>query len=101
MEGQLVPMDKFIRTLSMVMGRPVLNRTNFDGSLDVQLDFTPDDSTAGLIGMGGPGAVHPEADASQPNIFTALQQQLGLKLISTKGPVEVLVIDHVERPSEN
>jgi bla regulator protein blaR1 len=55
--------------------------------------------------MGGPGGPPPDGapppDASGPSIFTALQEQLGLRLEATKAPAEALTIDHVERPSEN
>ena len=58
---------------------------------------------AGASGNGQPtqGVSTPAADSSGPTLFTAIQEQLGLKLKSTKGPVEILVIDHVEEPSEN
>jgi uncharacterized protein (TIGR03435 family) len=67
-----------------VLGRPVLDRTGIAGEFDVDLEWTPDESTD--IG---------------PSIFTALQEQLGVKLEAQKGVVDVLVIDHVERPSAN
>jgi uncharacterized protein (TIGR03435 family) len=105
MHGGKVPMAEFIRTLSMIMGRPVIDKTGFAEPFDLTLDFTPDEATAGLPRGGGPrdaGSPVPAADpAAPPSIFAAIQEQLGLKLESTKGPVEVLVIDHVERPTEN
>jgi len=67
-----------------VLGRAVLDRTGIAGEFDVDLAWTPDESP-------DPGA----------SIFTALQEQLGLKLETQKGVVDVLVIDHVERPSAN
>jgi uncharacterized protein (TIGR03435 family) len=70
--------------------RPIVDRTGLTGTFDFHLEWTPDLAT-----------VPQSDDAAGPSIFTALQEQLGLKLESAKGPVEVLVIDHVEPLSEN
>lgn len=98
-------MTEFIRMLSMVMGRPVIDKTGYAQTFDLLLSFTPDEATAGLprgFGPGDPASPAPAADpAAPPTISAAIQEQLGLKLESTKGPVEVLVIDHVERPTGN
>jgi uncharacterized protein (TIGR03435 family) len=67
-----------------VLVRPILDRTGLKGAFDVDLEWTPDEN--------------PDAG---PSVFTALEEQLGLKLEARKGPVDVLVIDHVERPTEN
>jgi uncharacterized protein (TIGR03435 family) len=56
---------------------------------------------SGRQGAGTSGALAPPVDAPGASIFTAIQEQLGLKLVSGKGPVDVLVVDHLERPSEN
>ena len=104
MEGSKVPMAEFIRTLAMIMGRPVLDKTEFTREFEVRLDFAPDETTMGLPGSGGPavpGGPQLPTDSDRPSISAALQEQLGLKLVATKGPVEVLVIDHVERPAAN
>jgi uncharacterized protein (TIGR03435 family) len=97
MRGGKVPMAEFVRILSQVLGRTVTDQTGFSGVFDVNLAFLPDDSTAGLPSPP-PGAI--PADTASPSIFSAVEQ-LGLRLESTKGPVEVLVIDHAERPSDN
>jgi uncharacterized protein (TIGR03435 family) len=93
--GGKVPTTEFVRVLSGVLGRTVTDRTGFSGVFDVDLGFLPDDRTPGLPAPP-PGAI--PAETASPSIFSAVQQ-LGLRLESTKGPVEVLVIDHVERPS--
>jgi len=64
------------------------------------LQWTPEAGQGANV-PGGPEPPAPAGDVSGPSIFTALQEQLGLKLESGKGPVEVLVIDSVERPSDN
>ena len=74
--------------LSANISRAVIDKTNLKGLFDFRLQFTPDNL------LGNP-------DASGGSIFTAVQEQLGLKLESSKGPIEVIVIDSVERPSEN
>ena len=80
----------------MILDRPILDRTGFTGEFDLNLNFTPDGALMGLPpGYGGPG------DPTLPNIFAALEEQLGLQLTSAKSPVEVLVIDHTERPTVN
>jgi uncharacterized protein (TIGR03435 family) len=96
-------MALFAAQLSMQLGRPVIDRTELHGSYDFTLEWAP------ALGEGGPQALglppraepSPPADSTGPSIFTALEDQLGLKLESTKGPVDIVVIDHVERPSEN
>ena len=97
MEGGKVPMSEFTRTLSLVLGRTVIDQTGFTGLFDVTLDFLPDEITEALP-PPPPGA---PAESANPSILVALQEQLGLRLESAKGPVEVLVIDHIERPSAN
>ena len=102
--GTAVQMQMLVSSLSSQLGRPVIDRTGLKGNYDFKLEWTPDPGQAG----GGPlGAVPPGADAppppdpNGPSIFTAVQEQLGLRLESQKGPVETLIIDHVEKPSEN
>jgi len=80
--------DLLVRVLSGAADRPVLNETGLSDSYDLKLEFARD-----------PAAAASETNAA--SIFTAVQEQLGLKLESRKGPVEVIVIDSVERPSEN
>jgi len=73
--------------LSDVLGRVVVDKTGITGKFHITLEWAPDEL------QGTPDA--------GPSVFTAIQEQLGLKLESTKGPVEILVVDHVEMPSEN
>lgn len=77
------------------LDRPVVDKTGLAGRYDFDLEFTPDESQFG--GMLG----RPPGDAPLPGLFAALQQQLGLRLEATRGPVDVLVVDRAERPSEN
>jgi uncharacterized protein (TIGR03435 family) len=73
--------------LAYLLGRQVIDKTGLSDEYSYTVTYTPDET--------------PPADANAPSIFTAVQEQLGLKLESTKGRVEVLVIDHVEKPSAN
>jgi uncharacterized protein (TIGR03435 family) len=75
--------------LSRQLEHHVTDATGLPGKYDFQLDWTPE---------AGPC---PSATTDQPSIFTAVQQQLGLRLEAAKGPVEILVIDHIQTPSEN
>ena len=92
-------MEHLALRLSERVNRPVQDRTALAGVFDLDLEFSADQ----LHQPGPPGAnANPgPADPSAPSLFTALQEQLGLKLESTRGPVEILVIDHVEQPTDN
>ena|SRR5215469_5020856 len=100
LRGLAISIRRLPPTLSRFLGRNVIDQTGLNGTYDVTLQWTPDD--AQLAGYLPPGAPKPPlSDTAGPSIFAALQEQLGLKLEATKGPVEVLVIDQVERPDEN
>ena len=82
---------------SQQIDREVIDKTRLSGTFDITLDYTPIATGAGAP-IGEPDA----ANSSEPlTILTALQEQLGLKLESETGTVRLLVIDHVEQPSEN
>ena len=87
-------LNQLAETLEMQAGRIVRNKTGLTGGYDFSLTFTPEQMT------GGRAPDAPAADSgSAPSIFTALQEQLGLKLDSVRAPVEVVVVDRVERPT--
>jgi uncharacterized protein (TIGR03435 family) len=94
--GGRVAMPELARALSNVMGRTVIDRTGYTGIFDVKLNFMADEATP-LLPPPPPGS----GVATGPSIFSALQQQLGLRLEATRGPAEMMVIDRVERPSAN
>ena len=86
----------------LVLDRPVVDQTGLTGKFDFQCTFTPDDSQ-----FNGHAPLPPQTDTantnapSAPSLYEAFQQQLGLKLSAEKAPVDVIVIDHVEKPSGN
>jgi uncharacterized protein (TIGR03435 family) len=90
------------QALSRQLGRTVVDKTGLAGNYDYILQWTPDDAPPPGPGPGGgPPNTDAGADPVGPSIFTALQEQLGLKLESAKGPVDVIVIDHMDLPTEN
>ncbi len=93
-------MEQLASSLVPWVNRVVLDKTGLTGAYEFDLQWTPDQMPAGR-GDPPPGVVLPPIDPNGPSIFTAVQEQLGLKLESTKGPVDVLVIDHVEQPTED
>ena len=104
-EGKGSSIENLAHVLSPLVDRTILDKTGLTGSYDYTLNWTPDDGpspmAAGPDG-GRPGADNaPPPDANGPSLFTALQEQLGLKLEPQKGPVDVIVIDHIEQPSAN
>ena len=85
LEATKQSMPDLATAFSFVLGRQVVDRTGLTEPFDIHLRFAPEDAP----------------DSTSPSIFTAVQEQLGLRLESAKGPVEVIVVDQVERPSEN
>ena len=90
--------DALTQELSRELGRVVIDKTGIQGRYDFSLKWLPDTGTA-LMGDGTAGPALPANSGA--SIFTAIQEQLGLKLKSAKAPVQVLVVDHAEMPSEN
>ena len=102
MEGRKLHMADMTRALARALGQPVLDKTGFTGEFDIDLNYTDEDI------MKSPGSAAPDdaagnrlqAGPNLPLVFAAMDQ-LGLKLQPAKGPVEVLVVDHAERPTPN
>jgi len=98
------PLAQVATSLANFVGRTVVDRTGLSGNFDFELTYTPDQMPQGAAGKPADQPVLANGvgiDPNGPSIFTAIQEQLGLKLESAKGPVDVLVIDGVEHPTEN
>jgi uncharacterized protein (TIGR03435 family) len=95
-----VPLSEFARFMGfVVLDKPVVDKTGLTGEYDITLTWTPDETQFAGMGVHVPPPVdNPNAP---PGLFTAIEEQLGLRLEARKIPTEVLVIDHVERPTEN
>jgi uncharacterized protein (TIGR03435 family) len=92
LDAKSMPIAALARILSQRLGRPVLDETGLKREYDFTLQWTPDPSPDPLGNAGAPAG---------PSLFTAVEEQLGLKLESRRGPLDTFVIEHAERPSEN
>jgi uncharacterized protein (TIGR03435 family) len=92
--GRKITIDRLATTLSLFMSRAIVDRTNLDGEFDLDLRWLPDQAPT-IDVRNAP------TDATAPPLFTAMQEQLGLKLEPARGPVEVLVIDSAQKPTED
>jgi uncharacterized protein (TIGR03435 family) len=101
--GQGVTMASLVNLLATQLHQTVIDKTGLAGNYDLELTWTPDQESGPMFkgGDGSPQRADSAPDSTGPSLFTALQEQLGLKLQSTKGPVETIVVDHIEMPSEN
>jgi uncharacterized protein (TIGR03435 family) len=95
-DARKIGVAEFAKNVLSVLDRPVVDKTGIAGLFDFQLEFAPDEATPAL-----PRLKTLADSAGGPSIFTAMQEQLGLKLEPAKGPGEFLIIDSVERPTEN
>jgi uncharacterized protein (TIGR03435 family) len=94
-----VNMQQLAAELTGYARRPIMDRTGLNGEFDLTLNYTPD---PGLQPPSVGSSAEPSSvDPDVPSIFTAIREQLGLKLEPTKGPVDILVIDHAEKPTED
>jgi uncharacterized protein (TIGR03435 family) len=94
-----ITMDRFAASLAQQVDRPIVDRTKLSGTFDVDFEFVSQNMSQKALVRDPTGS--DATTSGPPLIFTAVQEQLGLKLVPTTGPVDVIVIDHVEQPSEN
>jgi uncharacterized protein (TIGR03435 family) len=97
-DASAISTQQLAGVLARIVGRPVVDRTGLRGNFDVTLEFRPELQAAFNV---DPEPFEPAAAADAPSIFTAVEEQLGLKLESARGPVDVLVIDRAEKPTGN
>jgi uncharacterized protein (TIGR03435 family) len=96
-QGFAVPIDMLVTTLSNATHTTVIDKTGLTGRYDYTLDWTPQIQGA----AANPDTDPVQAPGSGPTVYTAAREQLGLQLVSGKAPVDVVVVDHVDRPSAN
>jgi uncharacterized protein (TIGR03435 family) len=102
LQASSTTMANLAHSLSGLLSRTVVDKTGITGEFDLQLTFTPDRRNVPTSDVPGTRPADGVAAADLgPDIFTAMQEQLGLKLESARGPVEILVIDHAEKPDAN
>lgn len=97
-DASAISTQQLAGVLARILSRPVVDRTGLSGNFDLTLEFRPEFQAAFNV---DPEPFEPAVAADAPSIFTAVEEQLGLKLESTRGPVDVLVIDRAEKPTEN
>lgn len=93
--ARTITMQEFTRILSPVLRRPVVDETGVAGAFDLDVTFSPEGLGGALIGPP------PASVADAPSLETALRDDLGLRLEPRRGPVDVVVVDRIERPTEN
>ncbi len=93
-----ITMEGFSKWMQTVLDRPVVNHTDLQGRFDGRLKWNPDESQFAIFGVK---VVHSDAPDAPPDLYKAIQEQIGLRLDAGKPNVDVMVIDHVEKPSEN
>jgi uncharacterized protein (TIGR03435 family) len=101
MAGRAASMTTIARMLSLQLGSSVVDKTGLTGTYDYTLEFSPESGASMPMMRPRDGRDSPATEAHAPSIFTAVQEQLGLKLEAKKEPVDVVVIDHIEQPSAN
>jgi uncharacterized protein (TIGR03435 family) len=87
-----------LESMPDIGGREVIDKTGLTGTYDLLLKWAPMEAAST---PGGQSGTTPSPDAESTSLFTAIEEQLGLKLVSAKAPVDVLVVEHIERPSDN
>src|SRR5215471_10857165 len=98
-QGSAIPVATLVNALQQRVDRPVIDKTGLKGLFDIKLEWTPGaEAPPSPFGPNPNGPPPPPVDDSAPTIFTAIQEKLGLRLESSKGPVDVVVIESAEKP---
>jgi uncharacterized protein (TIGR03435 family) len=101
MSGRRVAIAELSSRISRIAGRVVIDQTGLTGAYDIDLEWTPGEAARAAVDALTPGAPPAPVDPNRPALITAVQEQLGLRLQPTRGPVDVLAIDGAEFPTEN
>jgi uncharacterized protein (TIGR03435 family) len=98
LESSGAPISFLAVSLTQMLGRPVLDETGLDGRFKYRLEFRPEDDAKRALALAGRPV---DDDDHRPSIFTAIKSQLGLELKSSRGPLPTVLIERIERPTEN